>query len=57
MFKQLNYQERVNTVAAIVKAQLGTTIKDKDMAAVQSTCIAWEVPVEAVLAVITQDNK
>ena len=57
MFNQINYQERVNTVAAIVKAQLGTTIKDKDMAAVQATCIAWEVPVEAVLAVITQDNK
>lgn len=57
MFNQINYQERVNTVAAIVKAQLGTTIKDKDMAAVQATCISWEVPVEAVLAVITQDNK
>ena len=57
MFNQLTYKERVNTVAAIVKAQLGTTIKDKDMAAVQATCIAWEVPVEAVLAVITQDNK
>ena len=57
MFNQLNYQERVNTVAAIVKAQLGTTIKDKDMATVQATCIAWEVPVEAVLAVIAQDNK
>ena len=57
MFNQLNYQERVNTVAAIVKSQLGTTIEDKDMAAVQATCIAWEVPVEAVLAVITQDNK
>ena len=57
MFNQLNYQERVNTVAAIVKAQLGTTIEDKDMAAVQATCIAWEVPVEVVLAVIVQDNK
>ena len=57
MFNQINYQERVNTVAAIVKAQLGTTIEDKDMAAVQATCIAWEVPVEAVLAVIAQDNK
>ena len=57
MFNQLTYKERVNTVAAIVKAQLGTTIKDKDMVAVQATCIAWEVPVEAVLAVITQDNK
>ena len=57
MFNQLNYQERVNTVAAIVKAQLSTTIEDKDMAAVQATCIGWEVPVEAVLAVISQDNK
>ena len=57
MFNQLNYQERVNTVAAIVKSQLGTTIEDKDMVAVQATCIAWEVPVEAVLAVISQDNK
>ena len=57
MFNQLNYQERVNTVAAIVKAQLGTTIEDKDMAVVQATCIGWEVPVEAVLAVISQDNK
>lgn len=57
MFNQLTYKERVNTVAAIVKAQLGTTIKDKDMATVQATCIAWEVPVEAVLVVITQDNK
>lgn len=57
MFNQLNYQERVNTVAVIVKAQLGTTIENKDMAAVQATCITWEVPVEAVLAVIAQDNK
>ena len=57
MFNQLNYQERVNTVAAIVKAQLGTTIENKDMAAVKATCIAWEVPVEAVLVVISQDNK
>lgn len=57
MFNQINYQERVNTVAVIVKAQLGTTIEDKDMATVQATCIAWEVPVEAVLAVIAQDNK
>lgn len=57
MFNQLTYKERVNTVAAIVKAQLDTTIKDKDMATVQATCIAWEVPVEAVLAVIAQDNK
>ena len=57
MFNQLTYKERVNTVAVIVKAQLGTTIEDKDMAAVQATCIAWEVPVEAVLAVIAQDNK
>ena len=57
MFNQLTYKDRVNTVAAIVKAQLGTTIEDKDMAAVQATCIAWEVPVEAVLAVIAQDNK
>ena len=57
MFNQINYQERVNTVAAIVKAQLGTTIENKDMAAVKATCIAWEVPVEAVLVVISQDNK
>ena len=57
MFNQINYQERVNTVAAIVKAQLGTTIENKDMVAVKATCIAWEVPVEAVLAVIAQDNK
>ena len=57
MFNQLTYKERVNTVAAIVKAQLGTTIEDKDMATVQATCIGWEVPVEAVLAVIAQDNK
>ena len=57
MFNQLTYKERVNTVAAIVKAQLGTTIENKDMAAVKATCITWEVPVEAVLAVIAQDNK
>ena len=54
MFNQLNYQERVNTVAAIVKAQLGTTIEDKDITAVQEQQVE-EQEVQEVEAVEVQE--